>query len=120
MSRTGSFAMLIIWLAGLGLGVYYGSKLAGQFTDEATFSQVTDIQADSVYYLKLNPAKFLTKEDSLSYNIDRSRFKDKIIINDNDHDFDMPRNVRMRIELNEGGKTILNQEFSAKGPDFEN
>ena len=71
VSRTGSFAMLIIWLAGVGLTVYYGSKVAGQFTDEATFSQVTEIQPDSVYYLKLNPVKYLTKEDSLQYDIDR-------------------------------------------------
>ena len=119
VSRTGSFAMLIIWLAGLGLGVYYGSKVAGQFTDEATFSQVTEIQPDSVYYLKLNPMKYLTKEDSLQYDIDRDDFKSKIIINDEEHDFDMPRNVRLRIEMSDGDKALLNQEFSARGPNFE-
>ncbi|NEU09245.1 PspC domain-containing protein [Flavihumibacter sp. R14] len=119
VSRTGSFAMLIIWLAGIGLGVYYGSKVAGQFTDEATFSQVTEIQADSVYYLKLNPVKYLTKEDSMQYDIDRDDFKSKIIINDEEHDFDMPRNVRLRIEMSESGKATLNQEFSARGPNFE-
>ena len=119
LSRTGSFAMLIIWLAGLGLTVYYGSKVAGQFTDEATFSQVTEIQPDSLYYLKLNPVKYLTKDDSLQYDIDRGSFESKIIINDQDHDFDMPRNVSLRIEKSEGGKAILNQEFSAKGPNFE-
>ena len=119
VSRTGSFAMLIIWLAGLGLGVYYGARIGGQFTDEATFSQTIDLQSDSVYYLKLNPAKFLTKEDSISYNIDKGRFKGKMIVNADDHDFNMPRNVRLRIELSDGTKGILNQEFSAKGPNFE-
>ena len=119
LSRTGSFAMLIIWLAGLGLTVYYGSKVAGQFTDEATFSQVTEIQPDSIYYLKLNSVKYLTKDDSLQYDIDRGSFESKIIINDQDHDFDMPRNVSLRIEKSEGDKAILNQEFSAKGPNFE-
>lgn len=119
VSRTGSFAMLIIWLTGVGLTAYYGSRVAGQFTDEATFSQVTDIKPDSVYYLKLNPVKYLTKEDSLQYDIDRNNFKSKIIINDSESDFDMPRNVRLRIELSEGDKPLLNQEFSAKGPDFE-
>jgi phage shock protein PspC (stress-responsive transcriptional regulator) len=119
VSRTGSFAMLIIWLAGVGLTVYYGSRVAGQFTDEATFSQVTDIQPDSVYYLKLNPVKYLTREDSLQYDIDRNNFKSKIIINDTESDFDMPRNVSLRIEMSEGTKPLLNQEFSAKGPDFE-
>ena len=119
VSRTGSFAMLIIWLAGIGLGVYYGSKVAGQFTDEATFSQVTELQPDSVYYLKLNPTKYLTKEDSLQYDIDRDNFKSKIIINDEEHDFDMPRNVRLRIEMSDGDKAILNQEFSSRGPNFE-
>ena len=119
VSRTGSFAMLIIWLAGLGLGVYYGAKVGGQFTDEATYSQVTDIQPDSVYYLKLNPVKYLTKEDSLQYNIDRQNFKGMIIIDDNDNDFDMPRNVSLRIEMSETNRAFLNQEFSSKGPDFE-
>lgn len=119
VSRTGSFAMLIIWLAGLGLSVYYGSKVAGQFTDEATFSQVTDIKPDSVYYLKLNPVKYLTKEDSMQYDIDRGDFKSKIIINDNENDFDMPRNVSLKIEMSDGDKAILNQEFSSNGPNFE-
>ena len=119
VSRTGSFAMLIIWLAGVGLTVYYGAKVAGQFTDEATFSQVTEIQPDSVYYLKLNPIKYLSKEDSLQYDIDRGRFSRKTIINDNENDFDMPRNVSLRIELSDGNKAILNQEFSSKGPNFE-
>ena len=119
VSRTGSFAMLIIWLAGIGLGVYYGSKVGGQFTDEATFSQVTELESDSVYYLKLNTTKYLTKEDSMQYDIDRDNFKSKIIINDEENDFDMPRNVRLRIEMSDGDKAILNQEFSARGPNFE-
>jgi phage shock protein PspC (stress-responsive transcriptional regulator) len=119
VSRTGSFAMLIIWLTGVGLTVYYGSKVAGQFTDEATFSQVTDIQPDSVYYLTLNPVKYLTKADSLQYDIDRDNFNSKIIINGEENDFDMPRNVSLKIEMSEANKALLNQEFSSRGPNFE-
>ncbi|MBC7746347.1 MAG: PspC domain-containing protein [Flavobacterium sp.] len=119
VSRTGSFAMLIIWLAGLGLGIYYGAKVGGQFTDEATFSQVTEIKPDSVYYLRLNPVKYLSKEDSLQYNIDRSTFKSRSIINDYKYEYDMPRNVNLKIEVSEDDKAVLNQEFSARGPNFE-
>jgi hypothetical protein len=119
VSRTGSFAMLIIWLVGLGLGVYYGSKIGGQFTDDATISQVTEIQPDSVYFLRLNPVKYLSKEDSLQYNIDRTKFKSRSIINDYEYEYDMPRNVSLYIEMSQGLKASLNQEFSAKGPNFE-
>ncbi len=117
VSRTGSFAMLIIWLAGIGLGIYYGSKIGGQFADEATFSQVVEIQPDSVYYLRLNPVKYLSREDSIEYNINRSDFEDKLIINQ--HNFDMPNNIRLHIEPSENAQARLNQEFSARGPNFE-
>lgn len=119
LTKTASFTMLIIWLTGLCLGVYFGSKVAAQFRDEATFSQSTEISASPVYYLKLNPVKYLTKEDSLSYNIDPGKFRGRVIIDGRNEDFDMPRNVSLRIEMSDVNKATLNQEFSAKGPDFE-
>ncbi|WP_051189452.1 PspC domain-containing protein [Daejeonella oryzae] len=119
VTRISSFAMLIIWLTGLGLAIYFGSKVAGQFTEEATFSQVTEIKPDSVYYLKLNTEKYLSKEDSMVYNIDPGKFRGRTIIRGRNEDYNMPRNVRLNIEMSDTDKPILTQEFSAKGPDFE-
>ena len=119
LSGTSSFAMLIIWLTGLGLAIYFGSKIGSQFSEEATFSQVADLKPDSVYYLKLNTEKFLTKDDSMVYNIDPRKFKGRTIIRGREENFNMPRNLSIEILLGDIDKPQLSQEFSAKGPDFE-
>ncbi|MEO8793944.1 MAG: PspC family transcriptional regulator, partial [Daejeonella sp.] len=119
VTKVTSFAMLVIWLTGLGLAIYFGTKIAGQFSDEATFSQVTDLKPDSVYYLKLNTEKYFSSEDSLNYNIDPKRFKYKSIIIDDRDNFDEPRNLKINFLMSDVDKPILTQEYSAKGPDFK-
>jgi phage shock protein PspC (stress-responsive transcriptional regulator) len=118
VTRTGAFAMLIIWLGGLGLAAYYGIKTGIDFNEEASFSQVTDIKPSEVYYLKLNSEKYLSRQDSLDYKIDSSDFKGRIIINGRSHNFNYD-NIDLIIEKAAVDKPTLTQEFSAKGPDFE-
>ncbi|MEJ7780777.1 MAG: PspC domain-containing protein [Daejeonella sp.] len=120
VSKTIYFSMLIIWLAGLVLGVYHVSKIASDFHDEAKFAVTTNLARSAVYYLKVNPVRFLTKEDSLRYDIDPSNFEGRIIINSRRRgDFNQPNNVDLQIVRGEFEKPVLIQEFSAKGPDFE-
>ncbi len=119
VTKVTSFAMLVIWLTGLALGIYFGSRIAGQFSDEATFSQVTDLKPDSVYYLKLNTEKYFSAEDSLTYNIDPQKFKYKNIIRGDNDDFDHPGNLRIRFLVSDVDKPILTQEYSANGPNFK-
>jgi len=37
--KTTSFALLIIWLTGLGMAVFYGAKLGAEFKSEARYEQ---------------------------------------------------------------------------------
>ncbi|HYK75790.1 MAG TPA: PspC domain-containing protein [Daejeonella sp.] len=119
IDKSIAFGMLILWLVGLFVGIFYGSKVARQFSDEATFSQTTEIKSAPVYYLKLNSARFLSKEDSLIYDIDRQKFYGKVIINGNRDNNELPRNFTFRIETSDDDKPVLIQEFSSKGSDFE-
>lgn len=120
VTRTTSFAMLIIWLTGVGFGIYYGAKVGAEFKEEATFSQVTDLKPSPVYLLKLNAERYLTKEDSLRYHLDGDSFKGRIIINGDDEGSNLPDNVHLKIELSDVDKPVLMQVYSASGRNFEN
>ncbi|WP_256010866.1 PspC domain-containing protein [Desertivirga xinjiangensis] len=116
ISRTGSFAMLVLWLTGLGMGVYYGSKIASEFKEEARFEQRSDLLSYPVYYLKLNPNRLLTHEDSLKLNI--AGFNGNILIDDHD-DFDRLTEFDLHIEKSDEAGSMVFKEFKAQGKTFE-
>lgn len=111
--RTTSFALLIIWLTGLGMAVFYGSKVGAEFREEAKIEQKSEIAAFPVYHLKLNTTGFFTKEDSIRYGIDSKWNKGSIKISS---DFGQ---IDFYIEKSDDGKSSLIKEFSARGRDFE-
>jgi len=119
VSKTLYFGMLIIWLAGLGIGIYHVSKIGSEFNEEAKFSVKSNLKPSKSFYLKLNPFQFLAKEDSMDYNIDPNDFKGRIILNSRRGEFNLPRNVSFKIEKADIKTPVLIQEFSAKGPDFQ-
>ncbi|HEY0896089.1 MAG TPA: PspC domain-containing protein, partial [Sphingobacteriaceae bacterium] len=69
VTKSASFAMLILWIIGLSCGIFYGTRVASEFNEEASLTQTTDLKASPVYYLKLNGAKFLSHDDSVRYNL---------------------------------------------------
>ncbi|HEY1061372.1 MAG TPA: PspC domain-containing protein [Daejeonella sp.] len=119
VSKGVYFGMLIIWLAALGIGVYHVSKIGSEFNEEAQYSIKSNLKPSNTFYLKLNPVQYLTKEDSMDYNIDPNDFKGRIIMNSRRGNFNLPRNVSLKIVKADVSTPILIQEFSAKGPDFE-
>lgn len=119
LSKTGTFFMLIVWLAGVGISVFYGIKTAIQFSDEASYSQITDIKPMPVYYLKLNSEKALTRQDSLDYNINRNNFKDRTIVNIQNRGFDYENNIELIIENADIPAPTLTRQFSSRGAEFE-
>ncbi|MFA6946579.1 MAG: PspC domain-containing protein [Pedobacter sp.] len=119
VSKSVYFGMLIIWLAGLGIGVYHISRLGSEFNEEAKFSIKSTLKPSGTFYLKLNPVQYLTKEDSLEYNINPDDFKGRIIMNTRRGEFNLPRNVSLKIVKADISTPILIQEFSSKGPDFK-
>ncbi|MGB4398246.1 MAG: PspC domain-containing protein [Daejeonella sp.] len=117
VSKTVYFGMLIIWIAGLVLGAFHASKIASEFNEEAEYSVTTPLNPSPVYYLRVNPVEFLTKDDSIRYDIDRNNFNGTL--KSRHRDFDEPRSVRIQIVKGDFDKPTLVQEFSAKGSNFE-
>jgi phage shock protein PspC (stress-responsive transcriptional regulator) len=121
ITKTGSFVMLIIWICGLCIGAFYGTKLGSEFKNEASFSETMSIKPSPIYYLKLSDKKFLTAADSMRYNISSKGFKKGVIINYSDDDFNENNHGRMhlKIERSDSDKPELIQTFSSQGRDFE-
>lgn len=118
VSRYGAFAMLILWITGLGMGVYYGSKIAADFREEARFEQVSEFQPHSYLTLKLNSKLFFTSEDSTKYNIGSGRIAGKVIYGENNLDEEM-RQLDIYIDKSDDGKITLVKELSGRGRNFE-
>ncbi|MDB5121388.1 MAG: PspC protein [Sphingobacteriales bacterium] len=120
LTKTSSFAMLIIWLTGIGFGIHFGSRLASEFKGKATFSKTTELKPASVYFLKLNEVKYLSKEDSVQFNIDPGQFKGTVIIDGDENHFDTDHNrIKLHFEQSDIAIPMLTQEYSSRGRDFQ-
>ena len=117
VSKNGSFALLMVWLVALSIGIYYGFKTAGEFKQEARFSQTQSLKTYPTFYLQLNKDKFLTKEDSLSYHVDGHYTKGKIVVNRNNHD--SPDNMRLNIEASDDQSASIVVQYISNGKNFE-
>ncbi|MFD2161694.1 PspC domain-containing protein [Paradesertivirga mongoliensis] len=118
VSRYGSFAMLILWLTGVGMGVYYGSKTAADFKSEARVEQTSELNIHPTLVLKLNSKIFLTAEDSLKYNIDSGELSGRVIYGDENFADEM-RRFDLFIEKSDDGKLSLVKELSGRGRTME-
>ena len=117
VGKNSAFALLIVWLVALSIGLYYGFKTAGEFKQEARFSQTLALKTYPTFYLQLNKDKFLTKEDSLSYHVDGHYTKGKIVINQNNHD--SPDNMRLNIEPSNDQSASIVVQYISNGKNFE-
>lgn len=120
LGRAGIFIMLVLWLGGIGLSAYYGAKTGLQFTEEATVTQESNLKSMPVYFLKLNSAKYLTREDSIRYHMAPSSYKGRSRINTGNRNFEYLKNIRIVIEKSAGPQVTLTSDFSSRGADFEN
>ena len=111
--------MLILWLTGLGMGIFYGIKMASEFKEDARFEQQTELPPYSTLYLKLNPNKPLSKDDSLRFNIDPDSFQGRILNDEDENDLGELTEFDLYIEKSEDNKTSSTKKFSARGKDFE-
>lgn len=119
VTRTGSFVMLIIWITGLIAGVYYGSRLAAEFAEEATFEQSVMLKPLPAYRLELNEELMLDKEDSLEYGLNPNESFGKITSNNNQDRHGEPQSVNIDIEKGDVAAPVLIQEFSSEGINFK-
>ncbi len=119
INKSLSFGLLIIWLAGVSIGVYYAAKISSEFKEHAELVQSTPLLPFNTYVLDADQSMVFSKEDSIEHKIDKGGFQNRVIVDDSDdHPFRIPRNVHINIEKSETGKPILIQNYEAQGRTF--
>lgn len=119
INRTVSFGLLVVWLGGVMLSIFYITKVASEFKEEAEFSQVRELKKYDAYTLTLDRSRFFSRADSVKYQINSDKYRGKVILNDMDDPYNLPRNVRLNIEKSENGLVTLTQNNSSHGKTFE-
>lgn len=119
INKTLSFGLLIIWLGGVVVGIFYIAKITTEFKESAELAQVTSLVPHKTILLTVDKSRFFSKQDSINYQIDPDNYKGRRILNDHHGPFDEPRNVSLRIEKSEQGKSELIRNYSAQGKTFE-
>ncbi|WP_421946117.1 PspC domain-containing protein [Pedobacter sp.] len=118
INKTLSFALLIIWLAGVAGTGYYVAKISSEFKEHAELTQSLDLKSFDTYVIDIDKSKFFSKEDSATYHIDGND-KNRIVVDDfEDHPFRTPNFVRITIEKSEGAAS-LSQTYESQGKTFQ-
>lgn len=119
INKSLSFALLIIWLAGVSIGVYYTAKISSEFKEHAELVQSTPLLPFNTYVIDADQSMVFNKEDSINYKLDKEGFQNRVIVDDSDdHPFRVPRNVHISIEKSETSSPIVIQNFEAQGKTF--
>ncbi|WP_316746322.1 PspC domain-containing protein [Pedobacter gandavensis] len=114
-----SYSLLMIWLLGVAVSVFYIAKVSAEFKESAEFAQVKELVPHKTIVLAIDKTRFFTKEDSVNYRIDPVDYKGRRILNDGRGPFDQPRNMRLNIDKSLNGKMILSENYSSQGRTFE-
>jgi phage shock protein PspC (stress-responsive transcriptional regulator) len=120
IDRNVGSVIFVGWLFAVGVVTFYGTRIASNFRDSASFTQTADLAAPSknTYYIKLNDVKYFTHDDSVRLDI-KSNFKNVVITNDNTYDEFRENNMSIHIEKSDVAKPVLVETFSAKGRQYE-
>lgn len=119
VNRTFSYALLLIWLCGLAVGIFYVAKISSEFKEDAEFTQSIPVTSFPAYTLSIDRSRFFSKDDSLRYQLNSAEYTGRIIQNDDRGPFNQPRNVTIRIEKSDNNTPSLTESYSAKGINFE-
>ncbi|MDQ0637467.1 phage shock protein PspC (stress-responsive transcriptional regulator) [Pedobacter sp. W3I1] len=119
INKTLSFALLIIWLAGVAITGYQAAKISSEFKQHAELTQTVDLKSFSTYTLNIDKSKYFSKEDSIAYHIDANQ-KNRIVVDDlEDGPFVSPNRIRIDINKSETGVTRLTQKYESQGKTFQ-
>lgn len=115
INKSLSFGLLIVWLAGVSVGVYYTAKISSEFKEHAELVKTTPLLPFKAYVLDVKPGMIFNSEDSIVYKLDRGT-----VIGDDsdDYPFRIPRNVHIDIEKSETGKPMIVQNLESQGRTF--
>lgn len=119
INKTLSFTLLIIWLAGVCIGVYGVAKISSEFKEHAELVQTSNMKSFSTYVIDADPRLQFSREDSLLNKI--NDLSDGNIADDLDDDrpFRIPKNVYIEIERSDSNETSLVQHVESQGKNFE-
>ncbi|WP_293306125.1 PspC domain-containing protein [Pedobacter sp. UBA5917] len=119
INKTLSFALLIIWLAGVAVTGYQAAKISSEFKQHAELTQTADLKTYKTYILDIDKSKYFSKEDSIAYHIDANQ-KSRIVVDDfEDGPFVSPNQIRIDISKSESGITRLTQKYESQGKTFQ-
>lgn len=119
INKTLSFALLIIWLAGVAVTGYQAAKISSEFKQHAELTQTTDLKSFPTYTLNIDKSKYFSKEDSVAYHIDANN-RHQIVVDDmEDGPFVSPNRIRIDINKSENGITRLTQKYESQGKTFQ-
>lgn len=118
INKTLSFALLIIWLAGVATAGYQAARISSEFKQHAELTQTTDLKTLPTYIIDIDKSKYFSKEDSIAYHINSNQ-KNQIVVDDfEDGPFVSPNNIRININKSENGATRLIQKYESQGKTF--
>ena len=121
MGRYFGFSLLVAWLVAVGLSIFYITKTAVDFKEEATVTQEVNLIPQSIYRLNLrdNNTVVIKKEGNLD-SLGNSLGIRKSIRNSGRSLFNHNKRITLRIEKADTNQLpLLMEEFSAKGRTFE-
>lgn len=119
INKTLSFALLIIWLAGVAVTGYQAAKISSEFKQHAELTQTTDLKSFPTYTLNIDKSKYFSKEDSVAYHIDANN-RHQIVVDDFENGpFVSPNRIRIDINKSETGVTRLTQKYESQGKTFQ-
>ena len=118
INKTFSFALLIIWLAGVATAGYQAAKISSEFKQHAELTQTVDLRTLKTYVIDIDKSKYFSKEDSLAYHIDANNKRQVVIDDFQNGPFVSPNNIRININKSETGITRLIQKNESQGKTF--
>ena len=118
INKTFSFALLIIWLAGVATAGYQAAKISSEFKQHAELTQTVELKAFKTYTIDIDKSKYFSSEDSLAYHIDKN-MKNQIVVDDfQNGPFVTPNRIRINIEKSESGIPRIVQKNESQGKTF--
>ncbi|PTQ99782.1 phage shock protein C (PspC) family protein [Mucilaginibacter yixingensis] len=114
MSRSSWLSALIIWVAAIMMVTYYTVAVFADMRASAKYSQTINIAPDSVYHLKINDVKYLSRLDSERLDLNK-QFAGKIINDEGDGDMNALTNISLVIERADINQPQLVESFKARG-----
>ncbi|PST84164.1 PspC family transcriptional regulator [Pedobacter yulinensis] len=119
VSKVTSFSLLIVWLAGIGAGVYLTARVSSEFREMAEFNRQQVVKTFPAYRLELDDTELFTRVDSLSYGLDRYPSDRRVVLNTDGRPFEAPDNMRLEIVKSEAGRVMISENYSANGKTYK-